>query len=85
MPTDPSPSNLHTDPLIHHGRHFGRAIYAFANIQALLLAGLGADKDSPPETQQLSSTSRLCSQAGDLFFQGEEGAARLQKAPHHDP
>ncbi|TEB24246.1 hypothetical protein FA13DRAFT_1756867 [Coprinellus micaceus] len=52
MPTDPLPSNLHTDPLIHHGRHFGRAIYAFANIQALLLAGLGADEDSPPETQQ---------------------------------
>ncbi|TEB22657.1 hypothetical protein FA13DRAFT_1640940, partial [Coprinellus micaceus] len=41
----------HTDPLIHHGRHFGRAIYAFANIQALILSGLGADEDSPPETQ----------------------------------
>ncbi|TEB31765.1 hypothetical protein FA13DRAFT_1613262, partial [Coprinellus micaceus] len=40
-----------TDPLIHHGRHFGRAIYAFANIQALILSGLGADEDSPPETQ----------------------------------
>ncbi|TEB23586.1 hypothetical protein FA13DRAFT_1818350 [Coprinellus micaceus] len=44
--------NLHTDPLIHHGRHFGRAIYAFANIHALLMCGLSADEDSPPETQQ---------------------------------
>ncbi|TEB18341.1 hypothetical protein FA13DRAFT_1758706 [Coprinellus micaceus] len=31
--------NLHTDPLIHHGRHFGRSVYAFANVHALLLAG----------------------------------------------
>ncbi|KAJ3540193.1 hypothetical protein NMY22_g4405 [Coprinellus aureogranulatus] len=44
--------NLHTDPLIHHGRHFGRSVYAFANIQALLLAGLSADEDCPPDTLQ---------------------------------
>ncbi|TEB32985.1 hypothetical protein FA13DRAFT_1790059 [Coprinellus micaceus] len=44
--------NLHTDPLVHHGRHFGRVVYAFANIHALLLAGLNADEDYPPETQQ---------------------------------
>ncbi|KAF6741086.1 hypothetical protein DFP72DRAFT_863184 [Ephemerocybe angulata] len=44
--------NLQTDPLVHHGRHFGRAVYAFANIQSLLIAGLNADEDMPPETQQ---------------------------------
>ncbi|KAJ3512490.1 hypothetical protein NMY22_g15318 [Coprinellus aureogranulatus] len=44
--------NLATDPLVHHGRHFGRTVYAFANIHALLVAGLAADEDSPPETQQ---------------------------------
>ncbi|KAJ3549152.1 hypothetical protein NMY22_g988 [Coprinellus aureogranulatus] len=46
--------NLHTDPLIHHGRHFGRSVFAFANIHALIISGLSADEDSPPETQQLS-------------------------------
>ncbi|KAJ3538827.1 hypothetical protein NMY22_g5004 [Coprinellus aureogranulatus] len=44
--------NLLTDPLVHHGRHFGRSVYAFANMHALLVAGLSADEDSPPETQQ---------------------------------
>ncbi|TEB29041.1 hypothetical protein FA13DRAFT_1632636, partial [Coprinellus micaceus] len=41
-----------TDPLIHHGRHFGRSVYAFANVHALLLAGINADEDVAPETQQ---------------------------------
>ncbi|TEB25376.1 hypothetical protein FA13DRAFT_1637455, partial [Coprinellus micaceus] len=41
-----------TDPLVHHGRHFGRSIYAFANIHALLIAGMGWNEDEPPETQQ---------------------------------
>ncbi|KAJ3524297.1 hypothetical protein NMY22_g11059 [Coprinellus aureogranulatus] len=44
--------NLQTDPLIHHGRHFGRTIYAFANVHALLLAGINQDDDAPPTTQQ---------------------------------
>ncbi|KAH7917216.1 hypothetical protein BV22DRAFT_1108609 [Leucogyrophana mollusca] len=28
------------DPLVHHGRHFGRAIHAFCNIQTLIVNGL---------------------------------------------
>lgn len=40
------------DPLIHHGRHFGRSIFAFANLHALLLAGISSQGDVPPETQQ---------------------------------
>ncbi|KAF8063258.1 hypothetical protein FPV67DRAFT_1563408 [Lyophyllum atratum] len=28
------------DPLIHHGRHFGRAVYAFANVRAIITNGL---------------------------------------------
>ncbi|KAJ3535197.1 hypothetical protein NMY22_g6599 [Coprinellus aureogranulatus] len=44
--------NLQTDPLVHHGRHFGRTVYAFANMHALIVAGLAADEESPPETQQ---------------------------------
>ncbi|KAJ3518195.1 hypothetical protein NMY22_g13809 [Coprinellus aureogranulatus] len=44
--------NLHTDPLVHHGRHFGRTVYAFANVHALIVYGLAAEEDTPPETQQ---------------------------------
>ena len=28
------------DPLVHHGRHFGRAVHAFCNIQTLITNGL---------------------------------------------
>ncbi|RDB14672.1 hypothetical protein Hypma_016576 [Hypsizygus marmoreus] len=29
-----------SDPLVHHGRHFGRAIFAFCNVKALIVNGL---------------------------------------------
>ncbi|KAJ3533220.1 hypothetical protein NMY22_g7421 [Coprinellus aureogranulatus] len=41
-----------SDPLVHHGRHFGRTIFAFANLHSLLLSGLALDPDEAPETQQ---------------------------------
>ncbi|KIJ59336.1 hypothetical protein HYDPIDRAFT_33275 [Hydnomerulius pinastri MD-312] len=28
------------DPLVHHGRHFGRAVHAFCNVQTLLTNGI---------------------------------------------
>ena len=28
------------DPLIHHGRHFGRTVHAMCNVQALILNGI---------------------------------------------
>lgn len=28
------------DPLVHHGRHFGRAIHAFCSVQTLLTNGI---------------------------------------------
>jgi hypothetical protein len=43
------------DPLVHHGRHFGRTIYAFVNMSALIINGLAAeeeDAEEPPETPQ---------------------------------
>jgi len=35
------------DPLVHHGRHFGRAMHAFCNVQMLITNGLAymADVD----------------------------------------
>jgi GAF domain-containing protein len=29
-----------SDPLVHHGRHFGRAIFAFCSVRSLLTNGL---------------------------------------------
>lgn len=33
-------SRCRTDPLVHHGRHFGRTIQAFCQVQLLLKQGL---------------------------------------------
>jgi len=41
------------DPLVHHGRHFGRTVHALCNIQALLTNGLlrmGELSDEAEET-----------------------------------
>jgi hypothetical protein len=35
-----SKHSTRTDPLVHHGRHFGRTIRAFCRIQALIRQGL---------------------------------------------
>ena len=38
------------DPLVHHGRHFGRVGYAFCNVKVLITNGLlrMADEDRAP-------------------------------------
>jgi hypothetical protein len=41
------------DPLVHHGRHFGRAVHTFCNIQTLITNGLvtmGNQSDEDPES-----------------------------------
>lgn len=41
-------TSLVSDPLMHHGRHFGRAIYSFCNIKTLItnsLSRLADDED----------------------------------------
>ena len=40
------------DPLVHHGRHFGRVAHSFCNIQTLLANGIammGERADEPEE------------------------------------
>ncbi len=42
-----------TDPLVHHGRHFGRTVHALCNVTALLNNGLlyiGELSGQPEET-----------------------------------
>lgn len=33
-------SSAASDPLVHHGRHFGRTVFAFANVKSLIVNGL---------------------------------------------
>ncbi|KAF6740839.1 hypothetical protein DFP72DRAFT_1033867 [Ephemerocybe angulata] len=47
------------DPLIHHGRHFGRSIFAFANVHALILAGLALKENDIVETKQERREARV--------------------------
>ncbi|KIM58805.1 hypothetical protein SCLCIDRAFT_27804 [Scleroderma citrinum Foug A] len=46
--------NAPQDPLVHHGRHFGRAVHAFCNIQTLITNGLTylADTDQVSTTKE---------------------------------
>jgi hypothetical protein len=42
-----------TDPLVHHGRHFGRTVHALSSISALINNGIlrmGELADQPEET-----------------------------------
>jgi hypothetical protein len=44
-----------TDPLVHHGHHFGRVVYAFCNVSALISNGLlriGDLNGSMPDTSK---------------------------------
>ena len=43
------------DPLVHHGRHFGRTVHAFCNVQTLVTNGLQAMCDDAPEDDSLTS------------------------------
>jgi hypothetical protein len=46
------PSRCIADPLVHHGRHFGRTLHAMANVQVLLTNGIlrvGELADQPDE------------------------------------
>ncbi|KAH7919885.1 hypothetical protein BV22DRAFT_1050765 [Leucogyrophana mollusca] len=49
----PRKKPCHADPLVHHGRHFGRTVHALCNVQALITNGilrLGELADEPEET-----------------------------------
>ncbi|KAF5314750.1 hypothetical protein D9611_007065 [Ephemerocybe angulata] len=66
------------DPLQHHGRHFGRAVYAFANVPALVSNGLASNEDNPPETAQDRREGRIYLKLLKMVPDLEE---RLAKSP----
>jgi hypothetical protein len=51
-----------SDPLVHHGRHFGRTVHAMCNVQALLTNGillLGEDMEVAEESLTAQFVSPL--------------------------
>ena len=48
------------DPLVHHGRHFGRAVHAFCNVQTLIANGLQAMCDDIPLDENLTAACVTC-------------------------
>jgi hypothetical protein len=43
-----SMSRTVTDPLVHHGRHFGRVVHTFCNVNVLITNGLTRMGESEP-------------------------------------
>ena len=44
------------DPLVHHGRHFGRIVHAFCNIQTLIMNGIATLGETETETLESFTT-----------------------------
>ncbi|KAL4077988.1 hypothetical protein J3A83DRAFT_4186238 [Scleroderma citrinum] len=50
-----SSRKISQDTLVHNGHHFGRAVYAFCNVQMLIMNGLHAMSDDAPEDETLTA------------------------------
>ncbi|KIJ10469.1 hypothetical protein PAXINDRAFT_86064 [Paxillus involutus ATCC 200175] len=46
------------DPLVHHGRHFGRAMHAFCNVQTLLTNGIVLMSEGTIDDESLTAVER---------------------------
>ncbi|KIJ61943.1 hypothetical protein HYDPIDRAFT_30757 [Hydnomerulius pinastri MD-312] len=46
------------DPLVHHGRHFGRAVHTFCNVQTLLTNGLLIMGEHADDLESMTSQER---------------------------
>jgi hypothetical protein len=52
-----------SDPLVHHGRHFGRTLHAMTNVQVLLTNGIlrmGELADQPQEAFTAQYVGPVC-------------------------
>lgn len=41
-----------TDPLVHHGRHFGRTIHALCRIHSLIINGILREVEQADEPEE---------------------------------
>ena len=56
----PSTCSTSQDPLVHHGRHFGRTVHAFCNVQTLIVNGLQSMYDDGPDDESLTAAYVAC-------------------------
>ena len=75
------------DPLVHHGRHFGRTVYAMCSVHALItsaLARMAEEEDIPEESLTFEFVEWFISFLFKLTSlcqtQGPEGAPGISKA-----
>jgi hypothetical protein len=78
-----------SDPLVHHGRHFGRTVHAMCNVPALVTKGImlmGQDGDMSEEsltTQSVMNSDRfrclLLATEDFPLMQGEKRILRVSK------
>jgi len=52
----PTPSSCIADPLIHHGRHFGRTVHALCSIRTLVQNGLRRMTPPGDDTDVIATT-----------------------------
>ena len=78
-----------SDPLVHHGRHFGRTLHAMTNVQVLLTNGIlrmGELADQPQEAFTAQYVILVCCCGPAMLMtttQGKEGTHSIhQIAPH---
>jgi hypothetical protein len=45
-----------TDPLVHHGRHFGRTVHALCSLHALITSGLLRDGERSEDPEESFTT-----------------------------
>src|ERR1700734_1734542 len=69
--------SCNTDPLVHHGRHFGRTVHALCTVSALLNNGIlrmGELAEQPEETFTHEYVFSVCSRDG--LIDPYKGASR---------
>ena len=59
--TNPTKPSSVADPLVHHGRHFGRTVHALCNIHALLTNGVLRMVELADRTDESFTAELICS------------------------
>ena len=80
------------DPLVHHGRHFGRTVHALCNVGSLLKAGMLRTGELAERSEEsftaeyvVPFTVALRHSDGYMYIQRAKRACRIQTAHSDDP
>jgi hypothetical protein len=56
------------DPLVHHGRHFGRTIHALCRVQALLTNGIIRETEMDTVSEETLSTECVSTKTANTYL-----------------